>query len=75
MPVGTARSRITQHEVLRRQRGLMTKDIASAIGVSSAYVSLIEGGLKPASPRYRKGLSDLLKVPEDIIFDDQGRVR
>lgn len=75
MPVGTARSRISQHEVLRRQRALMNKDVAEAVPCSPAYVSLIEGGLKAASPRYRKAISRLLRVPEDVIFDEDGWVR
>lgn len=75
MPVGAARTRISLHEALRRQRGLLNKDIAEGVPCSHPYVSLIEGGLKPASARYRKAVAEMLRVPEDVIFDEDGWVR
>lgn len=71
----TARPRISQHEILRRQRGYLLTQMAKALNVSHPYVSLIEGRQKQASARYRSAVATLLKVPEDVIFDEDGWVR
>ena len=70
-----ARPRISQHEALRRQRGLLTTQVARALGLSHAYVSMVEAGQKAASPRYRTAFSGLIGVDEEIVFDASGWVR
>lgn len=75
MATRTARPRISQHEILRRQRGFLLTQLATELQVSHPYVSLIEGRQKQASERYRQAVASLLKVPEDVIFDEDGWVR
>lgn len=74
MTVRTAR-RISRHEELRRQAGLLTTQLADKLDFSHAYVSLIEAGEKKASPRYRDAFSDLVGARADFIFDEAGWVR
>lgn len=42
--------------------------LARALGFSHAYVSYVEGGSRKPSARYRKAVSELLGVPESLIF-------
>lgn len=69
------RTRISRHEELRRAGELTLTAVAASIGVSRAYASRVEGGLIPASLRYQTAFARLLKVPEDFVFDGDGRVR
>lgn len=73
----TVRSRITQHEVLRRSKGLSMSGLGRSDGVdcSYSYVSQVEGGLIPASRKYRTAVARLFGVAEDLIFDEDGWVR
>jgi transcriptional regulator with XRE-family HTH domain len=63
------RRTISDHERIRRQRGYRVGELAEMIGVSSSYVSLVEGGLEPGSQRYRTAAAKALGVPEDLLFD------
>jgi transcriptional regulator with XRE-family HTH domain len=63
------RKTISQHEVIRRRRGFTQTALAARANVSPAYVSLVEGGLEKPSPRYRKAVSKILAVPEELIFE------
>jgi transcriptional regulator with XRE-family HTH domain len=48
---------------------LHTDRLAARANVSTTYVSLVEGGLEKPSPRYRKAVSKILGVPEELIFE------
>lgn len=74
MSVRTAR-KITQHEALRRHRGLLVTQVADELGVSHGYVSWVEAGRKAASPRYQEAFARLVGVSPDLVFDDEGLVR
>ena len=63
---------ITKHEEYRRRRGYSVTALASAVGVSHTYVSLVEGRKTKPSPRYRKAVSRVLGVAEELIFGDEG---
>ena len=69
------RRTISRHEELRRAGGLTLTALAAQIGVSRAYASRVEGGLIPASRRYRRAFGRLLGVSERLIFDRAGRAR
>jgi transcriptional regulator with XRE-family HTH domain len=72
---GQVRRTISRHEELRRAVGLTVTAVAATIGVSRAYASRVEGGLIPASLRYQRAFAQLLRVPENFVFDEDGRVR
>lgn len=69
------RTQISEHERLRRERGLSVTALAGAVGVTHPYVSQIEGGRIAASRKYREAVSLLLGVTEDVLFDEAGVVR
>ena len=60
----------SRHEEIRRRRGYTVTGLARALGFSHAYVSRVEGGQVPPSPRYRRAVSKLLKVPEEFLFGE-----
>lgn len=68
-----ARPIITEHERIRRQRGLSITELARRMGYSRPTVSLIEGGRQKPSPRYRAAAARVLRVPEDLIFTPEVR--
>lgn len=72
MPV---RTKISQHEVFRRHKGLSVTGLADRLGCSHTYVSLVEGARQAASPKYRKALTALLGVDEGLVFDEEGWAR
>ena len=65
------RQEITRHEEFRRRRGYGVTALARAIGYSHTYVSRVEGGQVKPSPRYRRAVARLLKVPEELIFGEE----
>ena len=68
-----ARAVVTQHELMRRQRGFTVTRLAAGMDVSHAYVSRIEGQQIPASARYRAAVARLLGVSEGSLFGADGR--
>lgn len=66
------RTEISEHERFRRQLGLSVTGVAERVPCSHAYVSRIEGGLIPASARYRKAVAKLFGVSEALLFDEDG---
>ena len=66
------RRTITLHEEVRRRCGYGVVELAVAAGFSHAYVSRVEAGELRPSPRYRAAISKVLRVPEDLIFDNAG---
>lgn len=71
----TVRARITQHEILRRHKGLSMSGLGDLVGCSYSYVSQVEGGHIPASEKYRKSVADKFGVDESLLFDGDGWVR
>lgn len=65
---------ITEHERLRRLRGLSVTEQARETGFSHAYVSMVEGGQLKASERYRAAAARVLRVPEATLFPEADRV-
>ena len=54
---------------IREQRELSLRDLGTQTGIASGDLSLIERGLKPAWPGWRKRLSRVLGTPEEILFN------
>lgn len=52
----------------RQRRGWSLVDVTMKTGIASADVSLIERGLKPAYPGWRRRLSKAFGVPEVDLF-------
>lgn len=65
---------ITRHEELRRRAGYSTTGLARALGFDHAYVSRVEGGQVRPSARYRRAYTDLLGVPEHLVFGEEPEV-
>lgn len=61
---------ITEHERLRRLRGLSVTDMARETGFSHGYVSMVEGGQERGSARYRAAATRVLGVPEGMVFPE-----
>ena len=66
------RSTITEHERLRRRSGRTVTGLAREMNYSHTYVSRVEGGEIPASPAYRAKYENIVGVPEDWAFNDDG---
>jgi transcriptional regulator with XRE-family HTH domain len=71
---GKRRLVITEHERYRRMRGYTITSLAAAIGRHRVWVSRIENGHERASASYRRDVARVLRIPEDLIFTDDGRV-
>lgn len=69
------RTRISQHETVRRRLGWGVRELAKATGFSHSYVSQVEGGLIPPSERYRTAAANALEVPEEVLFEQIGARR
>jgi len=67
----SVRRTISRHEELRRRFGYSVGGLAAALGFSAAYVSMVEGGARKPSARYRAAVSRLLGVPGELIFDEE----
>ena len=57
--------RITE---LREQRGLSQYQLATAVGVSSQFISRVEGGTRAPSFRVLEALASKLSVKPDELF-------
>lgn len=66
-----ARRMITQHETIRRRLGYSVTSLAKAVGYSHSYVSQVEGCHRTPSARYREAVSQVLRVPEILVFSDE----
>jgi transcriptional regulator with XRE-family HTH domain len=64
---------VSEHERIRRRRGLSVTVMAALTGVSHAYVSQIETGRARASAKYRAAAAAALGVPENVLFPENGR--
>jgi transcriptional regulator with XRE-family HTH domain len=60
------RRAITTQEVMRRRCGFSVTELAREIGFSHAYVSRVEGGNLRPSARYRKAVTQALRIPIQI---------
>ena len=52
----------------RQRRGWSLVDVTMKTGIASADVSLMERGLKPAYPGWRRRLSQAFGLPEAELF-------
>jgi len=48
--------------------GIKQMDLAQALGVSESLVSRVVNGHIKSSPDLRKGIADMLDVPEEALF-------
>jgi transcriptional regulator with XRE-family HTH domain len=69
--MAVVRREISAHEQFRRRRGYSVTGLGRALGYSHTYVSRVEGGQVKPSPRYRRAVARLLKVPEELIFGEE----
>jgi transcriptional regulator with XRE-family HTH domain len=59
---------------LRSERELSLADLGKELGVSSAYLSNIEQGVKSMSDYFAREIAQFFQVDENIIFELLGRV-
>jgi transcriptional regulator with XRE-family HTH domain len=55
-------------KLMRTASGLKQKEVASRIGVTSNYVSLVEGGKREPSVSFLRKLAEILRVPVGLFF-------
>lgn len=58
-----------------RRRGLFQRDLARALGVDRSVVSRIICGHRRVRARERRMVTELLGVPENVLFPARGRSR
>jgi transcriptional regulator with XRE-family HTH domain len=58
----------TAIKLVRTSGGLKQKEVATKLGVTSNYISLIESGNREPSVSFLKKLAALLKVPVGLFF-------
>ena len=59
---------ITKLELTRRQKGFRAKELAKRMEISPVIVSQIETGERKPYPKFKRLASEILEVPEDILF-------
>lgn len=64
---------VTEHERLRRLRGLSVSEMAVRTAFSHSYVSQVEGGHLPPSDRYQAAAARVLGVPVEAVFPESIR--
>jgi transcriptional regulator with XRE-family HTH domain len=67
----SVKRQVTEHERLRRLRGLTIGQLAEAIGRSRPYVSRVENGHEKPSASYRADVASVLGAPESMIFGER----
>lgn len=55
-------------KILRTAKGMKQKEVASKLGVTANYVSLVENGSREPSVSYLRGLARILGVPVGLFF-------
>ncbi len=55
-------------KVVRTASGIKQKDIATKLGVTPNYISLLEGGKREPSISFLKRLAKVLKVPTGLLL-------
>lgn len=58
----------------RRKKGLTQAELASIVGVSSNYVSLIEKGKKIPSTKTINKMAKALEIPANALLEDELRI-
>ena len=54
-----------QLRLMREQLGMSQRQLAKSLGVSGAYVALLEGGKRPVSPEFARRLERLIAGPAE----------
>lgn len=57
-------------KILRIERGILQKDLAKKVGISSNYISLLEGGKRSPSYRTLKKIAGALGMPTSRVISD-----
>ena len=69
---------LTLGEMIRRQRELAAvplRQVAAAVGISSAYLSQIERNLREPSERVLDAIADQLQMSPDVLVAEANRAR
>lgn len=62
----------TTLKIERVRRGLRQADLSALTGIRQPKISLLEKGLPP-EPKEALALSEVLRVPVEILFPNSGR--
>jgi transcriptional regulator with XRE-family HTH domain len=54
--------------LLRQAHGLSKQDLATAIGISASYLSLLESGNRHGSPAVLDKLADYFRIDVALLF-------
>lgn len=55
-------------KLMRTASGLRQREVATKLGVTSNYLSLVENGKREPSVSFLRGLSGILNVPVGVFF-------
>lgn len=58
----------TAIRIRREQLGLTQGELATSLGVTKSFLSLIEGGHRPITPEHVESLSTLLQIPTNLLL-------
>jgi transcriptional regulator with XRE-family HTH domain len=61
-------------KTLRLEHELSLTALGNKLGVSAAYLSNVETGVKPMSDHFVRQIADFYKLDENVLFDLLGRV-
>jgi transcriptional regulator with XRE-family HTH domain len=61
---------ISEHERIRRLRGISVTEQGRRTGYSHGYISMVESGKVRPSARYRAAAAKVLGLPESAVFPE-----
>ncbi len=61
---------ISKLEIERRRAGLTIKKLAEKLKVSNSLVCQIEKGARKPYPKFKRGVAEILGVPEKVLFEE-----
>jgi len=57
---------------VREREGILARDLANAVGIANGTYSRIESGHKPPSLRVARAIANVLGVPMELLFPQNG---
>jgi len=58
-----------QMRIIRVMKGWSIREVADRTGINKSNLSLIERGMFPIYPGWRKRLAEVFQVPESVLFE------
>lgn len=68
LPESTSPSKIIRMRPIREAKGISLRALSLRVGIAHADLSLVERGIRPCWPGWRRRLVRVLQVPADELF-------